>query len=236
MSADGLRAEPPALAGAAITLGGAALVLRPAGTVFWPDEGLMAVADLHLGRSERLARRGAGLLPPYETWDTLERLDSEIAALAPRRVVCLGDSFDDVDAARDLADEVTARIDRLAAGRDWVWIAGNHDPGPVELPGTHRAALETGGLAFRHIAAAEAPAGGEVSAHYHPKARLCRRGVSVTRPCFLADGRRLILPAFGTYTGGLDARDPAFDALLAPDACAWLLGREVVAIPRERLG
>jgi len=238
VSADGLRtgAEAPALSGAATVLAGAALLLRPAGTVFWPEESLLAVADLHLGRAERLAREGGALLPPYETIDTLDRLEAEVAAIGPRRVVCLGDSFDDADAARDLADEMTARIDRLAAGREWIWVGGNHDPGPLDLPGTHRAGLEIGPLAFRHIAAPADPTAGEVSAHFHPKARLVRRGVAVSRPCFLADARRLILPAFGTYTGGLDARDPAFEALLGRDAVAWLTGREVLAIPRARLG
>ena len=238
MSADGLPAaatEAPALSGAALTLAGVALMLRPAGSLWWPDEGLLCVGDLHLGRAERMARQGGGLLPPYETIDTLERLEAELAALAPRVVICLGDSFDDPAAACSIAEDVADRLARLAAGRRWVWIAGNHDPGPVELPGTHRLEVQLGPLAFRHIAAAELPPGGEVSAHYHPKARLSRRGVSLTRRCFLADGRRLILPAFGTYTGGLDARSPVFDTLLDPDARACLVGRQVLGIPRRRL-
>lgn len=238
MSADGSpagAADAPALSGAAVTLAGAALLLRPAGSLWWPDEGLLCVGDLHLGRAGRMARRGGGLLPPYETADTLDRLEAEIVAVAPRRVVCLGDSFDDLAAARSLAEAVTARLGRLAAGRQWVWIAGNHDPGPVALPGTHRAGLHVEPLVFRHIAEPEQPAGGEVSAHFHPKARLSRRGVPVVRRCFLSDARRLILPAFGTYTGGLDARDPVFDALLGGEARAWLVGREVVGIPRARL-
>lgn len=238
MSADGAvaGAQAPARSGAEITLGGAALVLRPAGTLFWPEESLLGVADLHLGRAERMAREGGALLPPYETLDTLDRLEAEVAALSPRQVVCLGDSIDDPEAAAALAEEIRARIERLAAGRAWVWIAGNHDPGPVDLPGTHRAGMQVGPLAFRHVAAPEMPPGGEVSGHFHPKARLVRRGVPVTRRCFLADGRRLILPAFGTYTGGLDARDGVFDALLGPDARVYLLGREDIALRRTRLG
>jgi hypothetical protein len=227
-------AEAPALAGAAVTLAGARLLLRPAGSLYWPAERLVCVADLHLGRGERLAREGGALLPPYATTDTLDRLEAEIAALGPRQVVCLGDSFDDLAAADELAEAIAGRIRRLCAGRQWVWIAGNHDPGPVALPGTHRAELRLGPLVFRHIAGAAA--GGEVSGHFHPKARLVRRGVVLTRRCFLADGRRLILPAFGTYTGGLDARDAAFDALMGPEARAYLVGREAVALPRARLG
>jgi len=229
---------PRAGAGATIPLARTEVELRPSGALFWPDRSLLCVGDLHLGRAERLAREGGELLPPYETLDTLNRLEAEIQALAPRRVVCLGDSFDDLVAARNLSDELLLRIGRLAAGRHWTWIAGNHDPGPVELPGTHLAELRMGLLNFRHIALARlAPGGGgEVSAHFHPKARLSRRGVTISRRCFLADGQRVILPAFGTYTGGLDASDPAFDALLAPGARAWLTGEQVTGVARDRLG
>lgn len=221
---------------AEIEVAGARVVLRPTGAFYWPERGLLAVADLHLGRAERLAREGGELLPPYETIDTLDRLEAEIVALQPRGVVCLGDSFDDLAAARNLSAEVLVRIGRLAAGRHWCWIAGNHDPGPVELPGSNLAELRLGLLNFRHIALARLGAsGGEVSGHYHPKARLNRRGTSVTRRCFLADGRRVILPAFGTYTGGLDVQDPAFDTLLGADAGAWMLGKRVTGIPRARL-
>ena len=218
-----------------MTLAGAPVVLRPSGALYWPEEALLCVGDLHLGRAERLARTGAGLLPPYETVDTLDRLAAEVAALDPGCVVCLGDSFDDVAAADGLADEAVTRIGRMAAGRRWVWIAGNHDPGPVDLTGTHRGELALGPLVFRHIAGQLPVAGGEVSAHFHPRARLTSRGVVVTRRCFLADSRRAILPAFGTYTGGLDAGDAAFDGLLGADARAYLVGRAISGVPRARL-
>ncbi len=255
MSADGTRVEArgvstPALpAGpetgpeneaateAVIALAGATVELRPSGALFWPERSLLCIGDLHLGRAERLAREGGDLLPPYESIDTLDRLEAEIAALAPRLVVCLGDSFDDLAAARNLSEEVATRIGRLAAGRRWTWIAGNHDPGPLEAPGTHLAELRLGLLSFRHIALPRlAPGGGEVSAHFHPRARLTRRGTRITRRCFLADGCRVILPAFGAATGGLDARDPAFDALLGPETRAFLLGPRVTAVARDRLG
>jgi len=231
---------PPGAAsgtGAAVPLAGTQVELRPSGALHWPDRALLCVGDLHLGRSERLAREGGELLPPYESLDTLDRLETEIIALNPRRVICLGDSFDDLAAARGLSDEVLLRIDRLAAGRHWTWIAGNHDPGPVELPGTHLAELRMGILSFRHIALASlAPGSGEVSAHFHPKARLTRKGAQIARRCFLADTQRVILPAFGTYTGGLDATDAAFDPLMGPEACAWLTGERVLPVARARLG
>jgi len=218
-----------------ILLAGTTVELRPSGALFWPDRSLLCVGDLHFGRAERLAREGGDLLPPYESIDTLDRLEAEIMALRPRLVVCLGDSFDDLDAALNLSDEVLLRIGRLAAGRRWIWVAGNHDPGPVEMPGTHLAELRLGLLNFRHVALPRLGSGGEVSAHFHPRARLVRRGARITRRCFLADTRRAVLPAFGTYTGGLDARDAAFDPLLDAEACAFLLGDRITPVPRSRL-
>lgn len=247
VSADGTMVEarcvsiPAEVTGSAtgseIALAGATIELRPSGALFWPDRSLICIGDLHLGRAERIAREGGDLLPPFETIDTLDRLEAEVVALAPRLVVCLGDSFDDLATARNLSEQVLVRIGRLSAGRRWVWVAGNHDPGPVELPGSHLAELRLGLLNFRHIALPRlAPGAGEVSAHYHPKARLTRRGTRIARRCFLADDSRVILPAFGTYTGGLDARDQIFSALLAPQAMAFLLGTGVTPIARDKLG
>jgi DNA ligase-associated metallophosphoesterase len=216
-----------------ITLAGARLTARASGALWWPAERLLAVADLHLCRSERLARRGGALLPPYETAATLDRLASEIATLEPARVVCLGDSFDDCAAGATLAAADTARLTALVAGRDWTWIAGNHDPAPLRLPGSHRAELALGPLVFRHEAARDA-APGEVSGHWHPKLRLPLGAGAVSRPCFLADGRRLILPAFGAYTGGLRADHPGLAALLGPEAVAILTGETAVTVPLAR--
>jgi DNA ligase-associated metallophosphoesterase len=217
-----------------ITLAGARLTARASGALWWPAERLVCVADLHLGRSERLARRGGALLPPYETAETLDRLAAEIAGLAPARVVCLGDSFDDCAAGAALGPEAAARLTALMAGRAWTWIAGNHDPAPLALGGSHRAELRLGPLTFRHQAEPGA-APGEVSGHYHPKLRLPVRGGAVTRPCFLFDAARLILPAFGAYTGGLRSDHPAFAALLAGDARAVLTGEPCLTLPRVRL-
>ena len=178
-----------------------------------------------------MARIGGTLLPPYATGETLDRLEAEIVAVEPRTVICLGDSFDDMSAARDLLPDIGGRLDRLSAGRRWIWIAGNHDPGPLEMPGTHLAEFRQSGLTFRHIAdPASTP--GEISGHYHPKVRTSTRGLPVGRACFLADQHRLILPAFGTYTGGLDVSDRAFEPLFGPDAVALVTGRRVTTLPR----
>ena len=211
-------------------LAGATLTARASGALWWPAERLLCVADLHFGKSERIARRGGALLPPYETSETLDRLAAEIDRLAPAIVVCLGDSFDDLEAGAALAGPDAARLTALAAGRDWVWIAGNHDPAPLALPGRHLAEFRLGQLAFRHVAEADA-APGEVSGHYHPKFRLPVGGRAVTRACFLHDARRLILPAFGAFTGGLNADHPALAALFSPPARAILTGAPCLAVP-----
>ncbi len=216
------------------SLGGETLVAMPDGVVIWPAEGLLVAGDLHLGRAERTAREGGDLLPPYETDDTLDRLEAAITRESPSRVVLLGDSFDDMAAMTDVADRITERLARLAAGRQWIWISGNHDPGPVDLPGSYRDTLRIGALTFCHVAD-RGTQGPEISGHYHPKATLARRGQRVTRRCHLTDGRRLILSAFGTYTGGLRATDPVFDHLVADDAIAILLGRQAQPVMRQRL-
>jgi DNA ligase-associated metallophosphoesterase len=213
-------------------LSGARLTARPSGALWWPDEGLLALSDLHLGKSERLARRGGALLPPYEVRETLARVAAEIAATDPRTVLCLGDSFDDLAAAGSLDPADSAELSRLMAGRRWIWVEGNHDPGPVAIGGTHLAEFPLGPLIFRHIA--EPAAQGEISGHYHPKARLSLRGQAISRPCFLIDGSRVILPAFGAYTGGLRCDDPALAGLMGPDAVAVLTGPAARPVPMPR--
>jgi DNA ligase-associated metallophosphoesterase len=212
----------------AFTLAGCRLEARPSGILWLPDAGLLCVSDLHLGKSERLARRGGALLPPYETEETVARLEAELAALLPQVVVCLGDSFDDPGAALSLPEEIRLRLQALQARRRWVWIAGNHDPGPVELGGEHRSEFSAEGLIFRHVAGATC-APGEVSGHYHPKHRLPRSGAS--RPAFVYDANRLILPAFGAYTGGLRCETPVFRSLFADRAIAVLTGSRALAVP-----
>jgi uncharacterized protein len=206
-------------------LAGAALVALPTGALHWPDAALLCVADLHLGKSRRMARRGGALLPPYETEATLEQLDADLSGTDPSRVICLGDSFDDLAAETELDEAHRLWLLRMMAGRNWVWIAGNHDPGPLTVGGTHRAEWREGPLTFRHIAGRAAA--GEVSAHYHPKWRLAGR----SRPCFVTDGTRLILPAYGTYTGGLNADDRGLRSLFAPAALAILTGTAAIAVP-----
>ena len=213
----------------AFTLAGETLRALPSGALYWPAQALLAVSDLHFGKSERRVRRGGMALPPYEVQETLTRLQSDLDATRASTVICLGDSFDDLAASDGLPDDARLWIARLQAGRRWIWAEGNHDPGPVDLGGTHLAELRLPPLTFRHIADPAATA--EVSGHYHPKAQIRTRAGSISRPAFLIDAARVILPAYGTYTGGLRSTDAALDRLMGPDAIAVLTGTRALPVP-----
>jgi DNA ligase-associated metallophosphoesterase len=225
--------QTPRMEGHVLTLTGVDLVARPSGALWWPEARLLCVSDLHLAKSERIARHGGSLLPPYETVETLDRLATEIRALNPSRIVCLGDSFDDEAGPGTLSSDDTRTLLALIAGRDWIWIAGNHDPAPFVLPGSHRAELREGPLVFRHEAQ-KGSARGEVSGHFHPKISLDLGGRRLRRACFLADANRMILPAFGAYTGGLDCGHPVLDGLLGTDTVAVLTGSPSLRVPMTR--
>jgi hypothetical protein len=214
---------------------GAQLAALPSGALWWGTERVLCVSDLHLGKSDRIARRSGAMLPPYETRETLSRLAADIEMTGAATVVCLGDSFDDLAAARDMDAMNLADLAALMAGRQWVWIEGNHDTGPIGLGGTHRAQLSRQGLTFRHIATTDARA--EISGHYHPKARVPVRGRTLSRRCFLLDADRLILPAYGTYTGGLFSDRSVLSDIMQIDARAILLpgqGGTPLPVPMPR--
>lgn len=207
----------------AFTFAGERLEARASGALWWPARRWLIVADLHLGKSERMARRGGALLPPYEVAATLDRLSAEISATDPDGVVSLGDGFDDDAAGEALPDTLRQRLHDLAAGRLWLWITGNHDPGPVgaHLPG--RSCPEwTEGLTLRHQAGA-AP---DISGHFHP----CIRLAGQRRRCFLIGTDHLILPSFGAYTGGLIADHPTLRALV-PTGLAVSCGARAIPLP-----
>jgi DNA ligase-associated metallophosphoesterase len=211
---------------------GETLHALPTGALYWPRRRLLCVSDLHLGKSDRMARRGGPMLPPYETRETLDTLGTDLSLTDAREVICLGDSFDDLAASRDLATSLRDLLLGMMAGRRWIWILGNHDPGPVDLGGTHLSDHAAPPLMFRHIA--EQGAAGEVSGHYHPKARISLRGRAFSRRCFLLDRYRLILPAYGTYTGGMASDRPELTTLMDADAEAILLGPTPVRMPMPR--
>ncbi|MDO5528408.1 MAG: ligase-associated DNA damage response endonuclease PdeM [Paracoccus sp. (in: a-proteobacteria)] len=213
---DPLHRSAEAEPGLAFRFAGARMIARGSGALFWPEQGALIVADLHLGKSERMARRGGALLPPFETRDTLARLGAEIDALGPRLIVLLGDVFDDDAALAALNPADLAAFGRIGAGAELLVLAGNHD----RKSGPETAHL--GGIALRHIAGQ----GPDISGHYHPKIRLG----PLARPAFLVGAEHLILPAFGTYTGGLWHDAPVLSALV-PQGVAIMTGRRPLALP-----
>jgi DNA ligase-associated metallophosphoesterase len=207
VTAEGARLS--AAIGGDVSVAGVALVADCAGALYWPDEGLLAVADLHLEKGSSFATRGV-LLPPYDTAATLAKLGALVARYAPRYVVALGDSFHDGDGPQRVSEDDRAMLGALQRGRDWIWIAGNHDPEPVrDLGGVSAAMFAMGPLLFRHAPERE-EADGEIAGHLHPVARVNGRGRTVSRRCFATDGKRMVMPAFGAYTGGLNIRSAAF--------------------------
>jgi hypothetical protein len=222
-------------ADATITLAGTTLVADPAGALFWPDEQLLVVADLHLEKASAFAARGV-LLPPYDTAATLARLAHLTKRFAPRLVIALGDSFHDGGGPLRMAAADRATLTGLQRRRDWLWITGNHDPDPADgIGGRFAGTVAIGALTFRHEPSAQACAG-EVAGHLHPLARVARRGRAIRRRCFAGDGRRLVMPAFGAFTGGLNVRDRAIAGLFGTLAfTAHMLGeRRLYAFAAER--
>jgi len=231
---------PPGRAGVAVALAGEPVVLLPAGVAWLPHSEALVVADLHLEKASSFARRGS-FLPPYDTGATLTRLEQVVAAVAPRMVVALGDSFHDVGGPGRLASDDRVRLDRLTAATEWVWVTGNHDPEiPADLGGVVAAELRLGGLTLRHIPS-EREGAGEIGGHLHPMIVVDGAGRRVRRRCFAWDGGRLLLPAFGTLTGGLSLAAAEFARLLdRRRTIAYALGRErlhaIPLMPHERRG
>jgi DNA ligase-associated metallophosphoesterase len=204
---------------------GERLMLDPDGAVAWPARRLLAVADLHLEKGSAAALRG-NLIPPWDTRATLEKLAGLLRRWRPETVVALGDSFHDSGGSARLDPHDFARLAAMAAEHRFVWVLGNHDPSPPRgLAGDVAPVFTLGPLRFVHQAR-PGPASGEVCGHHHPKAHIQTRAALVSRPCFVADARRLMLPALGAYTGGLDVRDPAIAALFPRGGRVFLLGQE----------
>lgn len=208
-------------------INGEVLVPDVSGALFWPSRKTLIVADLHFEKGSRYASKGH-LLPPYDTRATLTALEAVVQTRQPERIISLGDSIDDMKAAERIADDDLSRIRTLTSSRDWIWVAGNHDPAPPDLwGGSTVEELTDGAFVFRHEAI-NGPAPGELSGHYHPKASVSTRGRRLTARCFVEDGSRMILPSFGAYTGGLDVFDPAITMYFKHQARVWLLGKDKV--------
>ena len=200
-------------------------MLDPMGALFWPAMKLLVVSDLHLEKGSSLARRGM-LLPPWDTHVTLDRLTALLRRWSPDTVIALGDSFHDSDGSGRLPATEAQRLQAMTQAHRFVWVLGNHDPAPPSgIGGAPVTDYAVGPVVFRHEANAAAPTG-EVVGHHHPKATVQARAGTVSRPCFVSDGRRLMMTAFGAYTGGLDVRDPAIMRLFPRGGRVFLLGKD----------
>jgi len=215
-------------AGLDFDLAGARVRALNCGGLWWEEAGVLVVSDLHFEKASSYAARGQ-MLPPYDTRATLARIARLMDALAPRMVISLGDSFHDRRARPRMAGDDVATLQRMTGACDWVWIEGNHDPRPPEdLGGRAADELVIGPLTFRHIPAGH-PAPGEVAGHLHPCARVVgRSGRSVRKRCFATDGQRLVMPAYGALTGGLNVLDQAFAAVFPKGLFAGVMGRDGV--------
>ncbi len=210
-----------------LELRGAEVVCRPSGALWLEAASALVVADLHLEKGSSYAARGQ-MLPPFDTADTLTRLEAETAIVSPSLLVFLGDTLHDKTAESRLSGRSVDRLRILAKGRTLVWLAGNHDrEGPRCLPGERATSLSLAGLDLVHEPAA-APATAEAAGHLHPCAKVRGRGGSVRRRCFVTDGERIVLPAFGAFAGGLNVRDHAFRALFRRPPMAAVLGLATV--------
>jgi uncharacterized protein len=219
----------------AVTVAGKSLIADVTGALYWPGERMLIVADLHLEKASAAAARGRPL-PPYDTRETLIKLAETLDRYEPTTVVALGDSLHDRGAAERLGSDSLAILKMLQEDRSWIWITGNHDPAIAPaLGGEVCAELTCEGLTLRHE-----PRPGrvthEIAGHMHPAAKISMYGHAIRRPCFVGNSRRLILPAFGAFTGGLNVLDPAFEPLFSTDGIpVFVLGEEGVYPVAARL-
>ena len=209
-----------------ITLEGEELIADTSGALYWPAEDALIVADLHFEKGSSYARKGI-FLPPYDTRATLKALEAALSHFAPRRVIALGDSFHDRAGASRISMHEMQTLQALMLGRDWVWVLGNHDPAPpVGIGGSSVEELQIGPFVLRHEPRGDRS--GELAGHLHPCATVGAKGRRLRRRCFAFDGTRVVLPAFGAYTGGLCVLDRAFAMVLRSPFTAMMIGRDRV--------
>jgi uncharacterized protein len=220
-----------------VSVCGKAFIATQAGGLYWPGERTLIVADLHLEKGSAFAARGGQMLPPYDTRETLLRLAGMIDAHDADRIIALGDSFHDSDGCARMSDDDLSILRLMQEDREWLWVTGNHDREIGDRVGGQVVAeIEIEGLVFRHEPIAGRTTH-EVAGHLHPAALLSLYGHTIRRACFIGNGRRLVLPAIGALTGGLNVLDDAFAPLFGNDGFSVLvLGEDgLYPVPTRRL-
>jgi DNA ligase-associated metallophosphoesterase len=206
-----------------IRLGGVDFIPDLSGALFMPELRALLVADLHLEKATSLARRGVHL-PPYDTRQSLLQLKSVLETTGAERLILLGDSFHDGGALSRIDPDDLGMLRAITTSADTLWIAGNHDPSPpADIGGAVAEEVVLAGISLRHQPRSLQDGEYEIAGHLHPAAAVTARGISIRRRCFIADGRRLIMPAFGSYTGALSVRSRAFEGLFG-DFHVWMIG------------
>ncbi len=209
-----------------VSICGKAFRAHMSGALYWPSENALIVADLHLEKGSSFAAKGQ-MLPPYDTSETLSKLVGAIDTYNAATIIALGDSFHDTAATQRIASADLQTLRMLQDDREWIWITGNHDPEIEATLGGHAAPeISVEGIRLRHAPSPSA-ATHEIAGHLHPAARVVMHGTAIRRPCFVSNGRRLVLPAFGAFTGGLNILDDAFQPIFGNDGMSvWMLGQE----------
>ena len=216
-----------------ILLSGQHFFAHPSGAVYWPQKQALIVADLHLEKASHYAEKGR-FLPPYDSEETLDKLEMAARFFEAKQIFTLGDSFHDNEALQRMPATIKARFSKLLASYRWNWITGNHDEEPEQRGWRQHEVLRFGQVDLRHEGSTKLPAGvSEISGHFHPKAKVKIRGRVLSRACFVQSANRLLMPAFGSFTGGLSVRDPAISMFFPNGATTWLLGKD--ALHRYRL-
>jgi len=219
-----------------VSVAGRRFVADLSGVLFWPSEHILVVSDLHLEKGSAKAHRGR-FLPPYDTRETLIRLAEAMDRFEPRTIISLGDSFHDRDGPDRMSDADLRVLQLMQEDRDWIWVTGNHDPEISDrVGGEVTAEMTINGLTFRHEPRS-APVTHEIAGHLHPAAKLSVYGTTIRRPCFVGNGQRLVMPAFGAFTGGLNVLDDAFEPLFGNDGFSvWMRGAEgLYPVPTRQL-
>jgi hypothetical protein len=207
-----------------IEIGGIDFIPDLSGALFAPDFRTLLVADLHLEQGSSLARCGIHV-PPFDTSATLAALEEVVATMKPMRLMLLGDSFHDAAAHSFLDNPHVVRLRRITDTIETVWITGNHDPAaPDELGGMSATEHRLGDITLRHIPSRRLCEPFEIAGHLHPGAMIVQRGIATRTKCFVGDRRRMILPAFGAYTGAVNVRTRAFVGLFDEDSTSvWMI-------------
>lgn len=216
-----------------INLGGQQFVLNHEGILFWPEENIAVASDLHLEKGSHFALHGQ-LIPVHDSVETLRVLLSALEIFGMEKLILLGDTFHDQQGYDRMNNKARNLFKKLCESHEVIWIKGNHDGAFVPPHVGDFEEFKVRNMTFRHEATKDDHH--EISGHYHPKANIKYKGARISRSCFIEDGTRMIMPAFGKFTGGFDIREDAIAQFFPKDFTAHLLGKDsIYSIPSSKI-